>query len=142
MSNLASVEIIQPVVVLVAWSMVMWLWMYATRIPAIQAAKMRLDPNAPNGEQMASLPAKVRWKADNYNHLMEQPTVFYAIALSLAFLGEGNEMNCLLAWAYVGLRIAHSLLQALINKIEVRFVLFFLSNIPLFALTYNALMAL
>ncbi len=142
MNIVISTEIIQPVVALAAWSMVMWLWMYATRIPAIQAAKMRLDPNAPNGEQMATLPAKVRWKADNYNHLMEQPTVFYALAFSLAFLGEGTGTNVLLAWAYVVLRILHSLLQSLINKIEVRFLLFALSNIPLFALTYNALTAL
>ena len=142
MNIVISTEIIQPVVTLAAWSMVMWLWMYATRIPAIQAAKMRLDPNAPNGEQMATLPAKVRWKADNYNHLMEQPTVFYALAFSLAFLGEGTGTNVLLAWAYVVLRILHSLLQSLINKIEVRFLLFTLSNIPLFALTYNALTAL
>jgi len=142
MNIMISTEIIQPVVTLAAWSMVMWLWMYATRIPAIQAAKMRLDPNAPNGEQMATLPAKVRWKADNYNHLMEQPTVFYALAFSLAFLGEGTGTNVLLAWAYVVLRILHSLLQSLINKIEVRFLLFALSNIPLFALTYNALTAL
>jgi len=141
MTNLSitNVEILTPVVILIAWSMIMWAWMYATRIPAIQAAKMKLDPHAPNGQQMASLPAKVRWKADNYNHLMEQPTVFYALALSLAMLGQGGEAATNWAWAYVGLRIVHSLVQALINKIEIRFALFALSNIPLFVLTYQAL---
>lgn len=131
--------ILTPVITLVAWSMLMWLWMYATRIPAIQAAKLKLDPHAPNGQQMATLPAKVRWKADNYNHLMEQPTVFYALALSLALLGAGDGWNLYWAWAYVGLRVLHSLLQALVNKIELRFVLFVLSNVALFALTCNAL---
>ena len=131
--------IIGPVVVLVAWSMVMWLWMYVTRIPAIRAAKMTLNPQAPRGEQMASLPARVRWKADNYNHLMEQPTVFYALALSLALLGAGDGINFYLAWAYVVLRILHSLIQVLVNKIELRFMLFVLSNIPLVWLTVNAL---
>ena len=90
-----SVEILGPVIALVAWSLVMWIWMYATRIPAMFAANMKLDPNAPRGEQ-------------------------------------------LLAWVYVVLRVAHSLLQALVNKIEVRFAIFVLSNIPLFALTYIA----
>lgn len=71
--------IIAPVVVLVAWSMVMWLWMYVTRLPAMRAAKMKPDPQAPRGEQMNTLPASVRWKADNYNHLMEQPTVFLSL---------------------------------------------------------------
>ncbi len=130
-----STEMLGPVIALVAWSMVMWGWMYATRIPAMFAAKMKPDPNAPRGEQMALLPPKVRWKADNYNHLMEQPTVFYAIALSLAMLSVNSQTAVGLAWAYVIIRVAHSLLQALVNKIELRFVLFVLSNIPLLALT-------
>lgn len=137
----ANTAIIAPVVALVLWSLIMWVWMYATRIPAMQRAKMKPDSNAPVGEQMKTLPAHIRWKADNYNHLMEQPTVFYAIVFALAFIGEGTDTNIALAWAYVGLRIMHSLLQALVNKIEVRFLIFALSNIPLFALTYNAAVA-
>lgn len=131
----ASIEMLGPVIALVAWSMFVWVWMYATRIPAMLAAKMKPDPNAPSGTQMALLPPKVRWKADNYNHLMEQPTIFYAIAISLALLSVDSPMAVGLAWAYVVLRVAHSLVQALVNKIEVRFLLFVLSNIPLFALT-------
>lgn len=134
-----STPILTPLVVLVAWSMVMWLWMYITRLPAMKAANMKPDPNAPSGEQMSTLPANVRWKADNYNHLMEQPTAFYAIVLALALLGQGDGINLTLAWAYVGIRIVHSLLQALVNKIEVRFVLFFLSSLALIGLTINAL---
>ncbi len=135
-----SIEILAPVVALVAWSMFMWLWMYATRIPAIRHVRMKLDSNAPRGEQMATLPPKVRWKADNYNHLMEQPTIFYALAISLALMGEGSGVNLYLAWTYIVLRICHSLVQSLINKIELRFLLFFLSNVPLLALTFNAAM--
>lgn len=131
-------QILAPVIALVAWSMVMWIWMYATRLPAMRAARMIPDPNAPTGEQMAQLPPQVRWKADNYNHLMEQPTIFYALAIALAVLDEGSGVNLQLAWAYVIFRVIHSLVQALTNKIEIRFVLFVLSNVPLFALTYNA----
>jgi hypothetical protein len=127
-----------PVIALVAWSMVMWVWMYATRIPALFAARMRLDPDAPRGEQMALLPPRVRWKADNYNHLMEQPTVFYALAISLALLAVDTDVAIGLAWAYVAIRVVHILLQALVNKIEARFLLFALSNVPLFALIYIA----
>ena len=130
--------ILAPVVALVAWSMVVWTWMYVTRLPAIRRARMRLDPNAPRGEQMSTLPPEVRWKADNYNHLMEQPTLFYAVALSLALLGRGAGANLALAWAYVGLRVAHSLVQATWNKIEVRFAAFFLSSLVLVALIVDA----
>lgn len=133
-----SAQIIQPVIALIAWSMVMWLWMYATRLPAVKKAKLKLDPNAPRGEQMSTLPPHVRWKADNYNHLMEQPTIFYALAISLALLGAGDGINYILAWTYVGIRVIHSIVQATFNKIEIRFLIFALSNIPLIALTVSA----
>jgi hypothetical protein len=136
----ADHSLLGPVVALVAWSLVVWGWMYATRIPAIRAARMRLDRNAPRGEQMSTLPANVRWKADNYNHLMEQPTIFYPIVLTLALLGDVTTTSLVLAWAYVLLRIVHSLWQTLSNKILVRFALFSLSTIPLIALTVRAAM--
>jgi hypothetical protein len=134
--------ILAPIVVLVAWSLVMWAWMYATRIPALLKMKMKLDSDAPRGEQMNLLPPNVRWKADNYNHLMEQPTIFYAVALVLAILGAGGGFNATLAWTYVGLRVVHSLVQAVVNKIEVRFAVFFISSLVLIALTVNAAMIL
>ncbi len=130
--------IVAPVIALVVWTHCVWLAMYATRIPAIRRAGLVLDPSAPRGEQMATLPARVRWKADNYNHLMEQPTVFYAVALSLAILGHGSGINAMLAWAYFVLRVVHSLVQTTFNKIEVRFGVFALSSLVLIALTVNA----
>lgn len=129
-----SSEILSPVVALLLWTCVMWAWMYATRIPAIQKSGLQMDPEAPIGTQMAQLPARVRWKADNYNHLHEQPTLFYAVCLTLALLGEGSGLNLTLAWTYVGMRVLHSLFQSLVNKIEVRFVIFSLTSLVLIAL--------
>ena len=128
-----------PVVVLAAWTHVMWGWMYATRIPAVRRLRMPLDPQVPRGEQMAKLPPRVRWKADNYNHLMEQPTVFFAVAISLFLLGASSGWPLALAWTYVALRVVHSLVQALWNRIEVRFSLFALSGLALIGLTVRAL---
>lgn len=122
-----------PVLALVLWTYVMWFWMYATRIPAIMKSRMRLDPMAPRGEQMATLPAQVRWKADNYNHLFEQPTIFYATAIVLALVPHAAT-DVALAWAYVALRVVHSLVQALVNVIELRFALFMISSLVLLAL--------
>ena len=133
--------ILAPVVGLVAWTMLIWLWMYVTRIPAMSRMRMQLDPNAPRGEQMSQLPAAVRWKADNYNHLMEQPTLFYATVLTLALLEQGDALNLGLAWAYVGLRVAHSLIQALVNVILVRFSVFMIASAVLVVLALRAGMA-
>lgn len=133
------VGMLLPVIVLALWTHVMWLWMYVTRIPAIRAAQMKLDPHVPRGDQMATLPSHVRWKADNYNHLMEQPTVFYAVAIVYALLTVGGGWPLRLAWTYVGIRIVHSLVQATWNKIEVRFSLFVLSTLVLIVMTVRAL---
>lgn len=135
---MASKAILVPVVALVGWTFVMWGWMYATRIPAIRRARMRFDRNAPRGEQMSTLPPNVRWKADNYNHLFEQPTLFYAIALVLYVLDQGHGLALALAWAYVGMRVVHSVFQATKNVIEIRFVLFILGSLLLLALTILA----
>src|SRR5215213_4200181 len=116
--------ILQPVVALVLWSFVMWAWLNATRIPAIQAAGTTMDPEMTPEQFNAAIPARVRWKADNYNHLMEQPTLFYATALALALAGAGEGLNAWLAWAYVAIRVVHSLVQALGNVILARFSVF------------------
>ena len=136
-----TAPILQPVVVLVLWSLVMWAWLYATRIPAMQKAGIVPDPNLTSADLNARVPASVRWKADNYNHLMEQPTIFYAIALTLALAGQGDGLNAVLAWGYVGLRVIHSLVQATVNAIMVRFGIFMLSSLVLVALAIHAAMA-
>ena len=135
-----GMDILQPMVALMAWTMVMWLWMYVTRIPAMNRAKV--DPDAmtrdPDASLDRSLPPQVQWKAHNYNHLHEAPTVFYAVGLVLAIIGQGDGMNALLAWLYVGLRVIHSLVQATVNRVMVRFVLFALSSLVLVALILHA----
>ena len=137
-----GMEILQPVVALAAWTMVMWAWMYATRIPAMSKSQEIEDPTKLVGSTGASLRAKlpdnVNWKADNYNHLHEAPTLFYAVAIILAILGQGDGMNAFLAWIYVGLRVAHSLVQVTANKVMVRFVLFALSSVVLIVLIAKA----
>lgn len=135
-------EILQPVSVLILWSLFMWLWMYATRLPAI--ARSNLDAKSMVGSTAAdldaALPGPVQWKAHNYNHLMEQPTLFYAAALLLAIAGHGDGLNATIAWIYVGFRIAHSLVQATINRVPIRFALHFLGTIPLIALALHGAM--
>lgn len=133
--------ILQPVIALVLWSMVMWAWLYATRIPAMQKAKVPMAPTMTSADLAAALPASVRWKADNYNHLMEQPTIFYATALALAGIGQGDGLNATLAWSYVGLRVIHSLVQATTNIILLRWALFMTASVALLALAVRAALA-
>jgi hypothetical protein len=138
-----GMDILAPVVALLAWTMVMWVWMYATRIPAM--LKAGIDAKGMVGSTGASLraqlPENVSWKADNYNHLHEAPTLFYAVAIVLAIIGQGDGFNTTLAWAYVGLRVVHSLVQTTVNKVAVRFAFFALSSLVLMALILHAAIA-
>jgi len=130
------------VIALVLWTFVMGVWLYATRIPAMKKHQVIYDPQRPAEEFHAQLPADVRWKADNYNNLLEQPPLFYAVALTLAFLEAGSGFNAGLAWAYVALRIVHSLVQALINKVMIRFALYAAASIILLVMTIRAALIL
>lgn len=133
-----AAPMLQPLVALLLWSLVMWLWMYATRLPAMRALGIPLDPTLAPKELTAGLPPQVRWKADNYNHLMEAPTLFYAAVLAMALLDPGNATALMAAWVYVGLRIAHSLVQSLVNHIPTRFSLFVLSTLALAVIVLQA----
>ena len=139
-----GMAILQPVVALAAWTMVMWFWMYATRIPAIGSAKVDLDAMVRDPETSLDdvLPVGVQWKAHNYNHLHEAPTVFYAISLVLAVIGQGDGLNAQLGWGYVLLRVVHSIVQATINKVTLRFALFAMSSLVLMALVVRTVMVM
>jgi hypothetical protein len=123
----------------------MWVWMYATRIPAINKLPKPTEPGADQGWTPAMLegllPREIQWKAHNYNHLHEAPTVFYAVALALAMIGQGGGLNLQIAWVYVALRIVHSVFQATINKVMPRFLLFAASSLALMALVLHLLIA-
>lgn len=131
--------ILLPVVALVAWTLVMQMWMYATRIPALR--RKGIDLKRMRGGQGRQLDGviedAVQWKAHNYNHLLEQPTLFYAIALTLTLAGGGRGWSLCLAWGYVGLRVLHSLVQATSNIVRWRFLVFSLASLVLLALTLH-----
>ena len=130
-----------PVLALVAWTFVMWIWMYATRIPAMQKANIDVTELGRTGAPLV-LPPEVARVADNYNHLHEQPTIFYALALATQMIGAGDSVNVGLAWTYVVIRVAHSLVQATVNVIPLRFLLFALGSLALMVLLVRTLLML
>ncbi|MBW8754670.1 MAG: MAPEG family protein [Sphingomonadales bacterium] len=141
---MVGMAILQPVVALAAWTMVMWFWLYGTRIPALSAAKVDPDDivHDPTKDLDSILPPQVMWKAHNYNHLHEAPTVFYAVAIVLAIIGRGDGLAAQLGWVYVALRVIHSLIQVTVNKVTLRFLVFALSSFCLMALVALAIVQL
>ena len=134
--------ILAPVVALVAWTLLMMLWMMVARFGYFRKVGVTLGtiPRGSRGPNLDANPAaaETQWKSHNYNHLMEQPTIFYAVALSLAMMNFGGGINYWLAWGYVGLRIVHSLIQATVNIVLYRFTVFALATFCLLGLTVHA----
>ena len=136
-------QILAPAAVLVVWTLIMLLWLAATRLPPLFKAPGGLGAAKRGGRGQdleGVLPDSVQWKSHNYTHLLEQPTLFYATVVILAMTSV-SALDVQLAWAYVVLRIAHSLWQALINTVSVRFTLFNLSTLCLLILAIHAAMA-
>jgi hypothetical protein len=133
-----------PVVALVAWTLVMFIWMYITRLSAMKRAGISLKGRVGTrgGALEGVIPDQANWKAHNYNHLMEQPTIFYAIVLTLALMHFDAPINVYLAWGYVVLRIVHSLIQATVNVVTWRFLVFILATLCLIGLTTHAALRL
>ncbi|MEA3081949.1 MAG: hypothetical protein QOD54_1617 [Sphingomonadales bacterium] len=133
--------ILAPVVALVAWSLIAMFWMVVARLAEFR--RLGITPgNIPDGARGVDLEGKAdpkaQWKSHNYSHLMEQPTLFYAIALTLALMDFGGGINYLLAWGYVGLRIVHSLFQSTVNVVRYRLIIFSLASLCLIGLTVHA----
>lgn len=136
--------ILEPTAVLVVWTLIVLFWMALTRLPAMR--KAGIDMGAARGGRGQDLEGvldpRINWKSHNYTHLVEQPTIFYATVFIIALTGTGDvALNVWLAWAYVGLRIVHSLIQMLWNYVPVRFFVFLLSTVVLLALAVHALLA-
>jgi hypothetical protein len=133
--------ILLPAIVLVLWSLLILLWMVVTRVPALSAAKVDLYAAGGRGTDLDGiLPPSTQWKAHNYNHLMEQPTLFYAVALIVAVVAPADRVSYLLAWLYVALRIVHSIWQATVNVVRVRAAIFAVSSTVLIAFAIRAAM--
>lgn len=130
-----------PVIALVAWSIVVLFWMAYVRFSAMKKVGRGLGKAKPGGRGQdleGVLPPEANWPAHNYTHLMEQPTIFYAIVLALVAMGDRMDLNLWLAWGYVVLRIVHSLVQNTFNDLKIRFPLFLLSTFCLLGLTVHA----
>ena len=133
-------QMLAPAAVLIAWSLLIRFWMAFTRLPALgKAGGLGAAKPGGRGQDLEGvIPDKINWKSHNYAHLMEQPTLFYAASVIIALLGA-SALDTVFAWIYVGLRIVHSIWQATVNVVKIRFLLFIASTIALIYLAYRAL---
>ena len=115
--------ILQPVLAMVLLHAVVCVWMLATRGSAMTKAGMTLE-DGKHTVDMNCLPDPARQIADNYNHLFEAPTVFYAMVFYIWAMGHADSIHVYCAWGFFGSRVIHSIVQSTINIVKVRFPLF------------------
>ena len=142
MLSLSASPILLPIIALVLWTLIMQGWMLLTRIPAMTSRNIDISEAERTADLATKLPKQVMWKADNYNHLMEQPTIFYATALALALAGLGADLNVILAWVYVVSRVVHSIVHSTTNNVPIRFGLFVIGTLALLVMAVNGVIAL
>ena len=132
-----DIDLLGPVVALALWTMIMLFWaVFKVQKGLKSGVDLGDTPRGARGRDLdGRMDAKWLWARQNYEHLVEQPTIFYAVVIVLALLGQGQVLNIGLAWAYVALRIAHSIVQAAGRSRSVTFVL---STFVLLALVVHA----
>ena len=139
--DIYATSILRAVVALAGLTFIMFLWMYATRLPAFSRAGIKPQEAMHPGTYHDRIPSEVRRVADNYNHLFEAPTIFYAVTLAIVLLGLADPVHVICAWAFVALRVAHSIVQATVNKVVLRFSLFALSWVAMGVMIVRAALA-
>jgi hypothetical protein len=106
-------------------------WVLFTRIPAMKRLKIHPQKAQNTSDLTKLLPQDVVRVSNNYNHLFEQPILFYAICIIIALLNHVDNIHIWSAWIYVAIRIIHSIVQATKDIVLIRFKLFVISWIPL-----------
>ena len=135
--------LIAPVIALVCWTLAVMIWLGYERVRNINRLKLSPDAGKFARDLNALMPDRAKQVSDNYMHLMEQPTLFYAVCFSLQFLGQGEHpVNIGFAWGYVSIRVLHTLVHSTFNDVRIRFFLFLLSSVFLVGLVTHAVLGM
>jgi len=136
-----AIDILRPAMLLAGWTVLMTVWMIVSRVQAMSKAGIDAQQAQNTSRLTDLLPHEVQKIANNYNHLFEQPTLFYAVALMIAVLGHADPMHVNCAWAFAILRIVHSCVQTTVDVVMVRFTFFVLSWLALATMILRELIA-
>ena len=130
-------RIFQPFLLMMLLTLVVWVYMYARRIPFITRNALRPEQLTPSELARLSPPA-VSNPSDNLRNLFELPTLFYALVLYLSVVGQVDEVQVIAAWVFVIFRVLHSAVHCTINIVLLRFWLYAVSASALWVMLLRA----
>lgn len=139
---MAIEEILKPVFAMALLTVFVTIWMAVTRVPAMMRLKVHPQKGQDTRTLREHLPHEVNRVANNYNHLFEQPVLFYAVCICLAILDHADAFMVNCAWTYVAIRVAHTFTQAKFDIVIVRFYLFIASWLVLACMIIKEAIAL
>ncbi len=116
-------NILEPVLAMILLHAVVWILMTVIRGKAMSQTGMKLE-DAKHTSDLKQLPSYARQVADNYNHLFELPTLFYALVFYIWAMGHTDTIHVWCAWGFFVSRVIHSIVQSTINKVSIRFAIF------------------
>ena len=127
-----DVTILQPALAMVLLTFLVWLRMYVTRVG--QMKRERIHPQSVAlSAQMAARVSDSR-ASDNFRNLFELPVLFYLAVVVAALSGPVDNVTLALAWAFVALRAAHSIIHCGYNRVMHRFTVYLAGGVALWLL--------
>ena len=126
-----------PFLVMMVLTIVVWLFLFAKRIPFLNSVD--IEPNDITPAKLAEIsPPAVTNPSDNLKNLFEMPVLFYAMTLYLYAVGEVDNLHLIAAWVFVAFRALHSAIHCTVNAVMARFAVYALSCLALFFMVGRA----
>ena len=130
--------IIEPMLAMMLLTGLVWIFLYARRIPAMRAARRAVQTYTTPEKAIELLPEAINYPAYNLKNLFELPVVFYALCLLLYVTGNVDGVYVAAAWGFVTFRVLHSLIHCTINRVMARFVCYLISSLLLWFMVVRA----
>ncbi len=122
--------IFAPLLAQMLLTMLVWIYLFAKRIPFILNSKLTPAQLTPL-EFVKLMPPEVANPSDNFKNLCELPVLFYALVLFLFTTERVDTVYVVAAWAFVGFRVLHSVMHCTINIVNIRFAFYLLASLAL-----------
>ena len=126
-----------PLAVMIGLTILVWLFMYARRLTFLIGNQIDADRLKAPESVSQIIPPDINAPSNNLKNLFEMPVLFYALALIAMQSKLQSDLVTLSAWAFVLLRIPHSVIHCLNGPVMARFVCYLLSSAALIVMAVN-----
>tara|TARA_B100001248_G_scaffold262707_1_gene261266 strand:- start:11887 stop:12327 length:441 start_codon:yes stop_codon:yes gene_type:complete len=136
-----DLQILYPTFVLVFLTFGVTLAMPLIRFRAVKSEKVDLR-YFKYYETRYEVPASVMALSNHYNNLFQMPILFYIVSILIMLTNTVDTIFLQLAWAYVAMRLLHSIIHLSYNHVMHRLIPFALSTLILLVLWFRLFLSI